>query len=105
MNNPQQQEGVDESNIKLEKWKPEGSDSVIVALAVIAGNLDSTIGTYNKFLEQNQTIKHKYGYQYKKGKRNLRSNILKLINRVQRYLKHQVDPRTGNRKSCNLLYY
>jgi hypothetical protein len=102
MNIPQQQEGVDESNIKLEKWKPEGSDSVIVALAVIAGTLDSTIQTYHKFLEANQTIKHKYGYQYKKGKRNLRTNILKLINRVQRYLENQPDPRTGNRK-CFLI--
>jgi hypothetical protein len=53
MSNLQQQDGVDERNIKLEKWRPEGSDSVIVALAVIAGNLDSTIETYNKFLEQN----------------------------------------------------
>jgi hypothetical protein len=102
MNN-QQQLGVDESNIKLEKWKPEGADSVIVALAVIAGNLDSTVGTYNKFLEENLTIKHKYGYQYKKGKRNLRTNILKLVKRVQRYLKNEPDPRTGNRK-CFLMY-
>jgi hypothetical protein len=102
MNN-QQQLGVDESNIKLEKWKPEGADSVIVALAVIAGNLDSTVGTYNKFLEENPTIKHKYGHQYKKGKRNLRTNILKLINRVQRYLKNEPDPRTGNCK-CFLMY-
>jgi hypothetical protein len=105
MSNLQQQDGVDESNIKLEKWKPEGADSVIVALAVTAGNLDSTIETYNKFLEQNPTIRHKYGYQYKKGKRNLRTNILKLVKRVQAHLKNKTDPRTGNRKwFLNLIY-
>jgi hypothetical protein len=87
-NQQQQQDGVDESNIKLEKWKPEGPDSVIVALAVIAGNLDSTLQTYHKFLEANQTIKHKYGYQYKKGKRNLRTNILTALQLWRQYWRH-----------------
>jgi hypothetical protein len=93
-----QQEPIDEANIKLPRWAPEGTDAQAVACAVNSGTLDESVKSYNKFLESNQTIKHKYGHAYVKGARNLRSNFTRLIKRINLYNANKADPKTGNRK-------
>jgi hypothetical protein len=93
-----EQEPIDKSNIKLPRRAPKGTDAQAVALALNSGTLDKTVKSYNKFLESNQTIKHKYGHTYVKGARNLRSNFTRLIRRINLYNANKVDPKIGNRK-------
>jgi hypothetical protein len=95
---------IDESNIKLTNWTPEREDAQAVAKAVNNRTLNTDIGPYNKFLEANQTIKNKYGHYLKKGRRNVRNNILKLVKCINHYNDNQPDLLTGNREYSSICF-
>ena len=84
--------------VKLPAWKAQGPDAVIVARSFWAGDLDDTIGSWERFLEVNPTITHKYRNKLEKGKRNLRKNVLKLIRKIELWRDNKPDPKTGSCK-------
>ena len=70
------------SNIKLPRWHCYKWDAKIVGKAVVDRELDETLASYQKFLDNNPELAHKFGYQYDRGRRNLRMNVLKTIQQV-----------------------
>lgn len=83
---------------KFQRWNPTGSDAAQVARVVNKGGLNESAEQYERFLEDNPDIGHKYGVHTQKGARNLRKNVLKLIKRVIDYNATKRDRESNNRK-------
>ena len=88
-------------NMPTDQYKPEGDDAVKLAKAILSKKVDAKKPSMTAWLtvdEEGQIYAHNNKFHTERGKRNIRTNCLKLYNKIAAWRSQEKDS-SGHCKS------